>query len=567
MKTLPRFLPLVAALVTFTTPAFADFNMSWMSIGNAGNLADPADGDRYTEGIQHYGAVDHAYNIGTYEVTNAQYVDFLNAKGAINSGGIYHSGMAGYGITQSGSTGSYSYSVTSGWENRPVVYATWFDAARFCNWMGNGQGDGSMETGAYTLNGATSGIITVNLEAMVYIPSENEWYKAAYYNGTTSTYSLYPNGRNGFAATDANFMNTGLADVGYGAASSYGTYGQGGNAWEMNDAVISDPTSRGLRGGGWHDLDNIPVTMASSFRSCVVPSNGGNSVGFRVASVRSPFVSTGVASGITAATSILQGTVDPNGFTTTAKFEYGLTAAYGSTADVTLAPNDGFGAQAVSAGISGLQSRQIYHYRLTATYVGGISAGADMTFATFNVLAVTAVHGTVSGAGQHDANSTAVLTATPDPGYVLSKWTGDATGKANPLSVVMDSDKTITAVFGPDGRDPDGDGLSNFEEIVVYGTNPNVADTDHDGYLDGYEVQTGHSPLDIADHPPLVAEARTAIEFTFPSAVGTSYRIEASLDLATWDTVESGIAGNGAIVQRFYTTRYMPKRYFRVAEE
>ena len=75
------------------------------------------------------------------------------------------------------------------------------------------------------------------------------------------------------------------------------------------------------------------------------------------------------------------------------------------------------------------------------------------------------------------------------------------------------------------------------------------------------------SPLDGADHPALVAEARTAIEFTFPAAVGKTYRIEDSLDLAIWTTVKSGIAGTGGQIQRFYTTRNMPKRFFRVEED
>ena len=75
---------------------------------------------------------------------------------------------------------------------------------------------------------------------------------------------------------------------------------------------------------------------------------------------------------------------------------------------------------------------------------------------------------------------------------------------------------------------------------------------------------TGKSPLDILDKPALVAEARTAIEFTFPAAIGKTYRIEDSTDLATWETVESGIVGQGGQVVRFYTTRGMPRRYFRV---
>ena len=237
--------------------------------------------------------MDHAYNIGTYEVTNAQYVDFLNAKGASNSNGIYNGTMGNTGgpynygnIIQSGSSGSYTYSVSSTYANQPVVGVTWFDAARFSNWLGNGQGSGSMETGAYTLNGATSGIINVNPGAAVYIPSENEWYKAAYYNGANSTYSLYPNGQNTITQADANYWpNSGVADVGYGKASSSGTFGQGGNAWEWNDAVISG-LYRGLRGGSWAVDDGIGP--ASSGRGSLPPSVEGYGVGFRVASVPEP---------------------------------------------------------------------------------------------------------------------------------------------------------------------------------------------------------------------------------------------------------------------------------------
>ena len=263
-----RSLHLAAALgtITFCTPAFAIVSMSWTSIGNAGNTADPSTG---------YGAVDHAYNIGTYDVTNAQYVDFLNAKGASNSAGIFNTimgtaGTYGSNIIQSGVSGSYSYSVSSTYANMPVCSVTWFDAARFSNWLGNGQGSGSMETGAYTLNGATSGIITVNLGAMVYIPSEDEWYKAAYYNGANSTYSLYPDGKNTITSADANYwpVATGQVNVSYGTPSSYGVYGMGGNVYQWNDAVING-SSRGLRGGDWGNYDGV---LASSARGNNGPS-------------------------------------------------------------------------------------------------------------------------------------------------------------------------------------------------------------------------------------------------------------------------------------------------------
>jgi hypothetical protein len=118
----------------------------------------------------------------------------------------------------------------------------------------------------------------------------------------------------------------------------------------------------------------------------------------------------------------------------------------------------------------------------------------------------------------------------------------------------------------PNIADTDNDGLSDGEEFTTYHTNPLIGDTDGDGFLDGYEVLTGKLPLDPLDKPALVAEARTAIEFTFPAAVGKTYRIEASTDLAAWAIVESGIAGTGGQIQRFYSTRDQPKRYFRVEE-
>ena len=261
------------------TPAFAVVTIDYVTVGNAGNAADPLTG---------YGAVSAAYKIGTYEVTNAQYREFLNAKGASNAGGIYNAAMAIYGITQTGSSGSYSYNLTSGLENKPVVYVSWFDAARFTNWLGNGQGGGSTETGAYTLNGATSGIITVNPGAAVYIPSENEWYKAAYYNGANSTYSLYPNGQNSITTADANYSNivNALTNVGSysGDPSSYGTFDQGGNAWELNDNVFL--SYRGARGGGWEAPGE--TFLSASYAATVLPTYEGNNMGFRVASVPEP---------------------------------------------------------------------------------------------------------------------------------------------------------------------------------------------------------------------------------------------------------------------------------------
>ena len=95
-----------------------------------------------------------------------------------------------------------------------------------------------------------------------------------------------------------------------------------------------------------------------------------------------PLATTSTANGISASSATLNGTVNPNGLSSTALFEYGLTGTYGSKVRVTLSPNNGLSVQNVSVSLSGLQSGKTYHYRLTATSSGGTSQGGDMTFAT-----------------------------------------------------------------------------------------------------------------------------------------------------------------------------------------
>jgi formylglycine-generating enzyme required for sulfatase activity len=130
--------------------------------------------------------VAYAYKIGKYEVTNAQYTAFLNAvdPSGANASGIYNSSMgsnarSGISFNVAAANGS-KYTIKSNMGDKPVNYVSWYDAARFTNWLHNGQGAGSTETGACTLSGNT-GIITKNVGATVWLPSEDEWYKAAYY--------------------------------------------------------------------------------------------------------------------------------------------------------------------------------------------------------------------------------------------------------------------------------------------------------------------------------------------------------------------------------------------------
>jgi len=303
----PRFCPLAIAVLFAALTLISNLQaqplltIDTVTVGDAGNAAD-------TTG---YGAVADVFAIGKYEVTIGQYTSFLNAVAATDTYSLYNASMATdlniAGITRAGSSGSFSYSVI-GSGSRPISYVSWFDAARFANWMNNGATVGaSTETGAYTLNGATSGVnFTKNAGATWWMPSEDEWYKAAYYKGggTNAGYWVYPTQSDsapgnevGGAANQANYSSTlnYLTDAGAfsASASAYDTFDQGGNVWEWNDAVIG--SSRGLRGGSWNSTDD---DLQSSGRSYLGPTNEGDYVGFRVASVPEPSTAVLVLMGV-----------------------------------------------------------------------------------------------------------------------------------------------------------------------------------------------------------------------------------------------------------------------------
>src|ERR1035438_126607 len=105
---------------------------------------------------------------------------------------------AACGISQTLASGHYTYATTAN-PNFPVNYVTYWDACRFANWLANGQpnapeGTGTTETGSYTLSfsGTILNKVTRNAGATWVVPSENEWYKAAYYNPAASNYYLFP---------------------------------------------------------------------------------------------------------------------------------------------------------------------------------------------------------------------------------------------------------------------------------------------------------------------------------------------------------------------------------------
>ncbi len=306
---LSRYSVLLALLLLIDPNAASAVAIDWVTVGNPGNACD------VQGALGCFGAVGHVYQISKYEVTNAQYAEFLNAKAAADPLGLYNTGMgSGFGgITRSGTSGSFTYSAIGGRENKPVNYVSFFDSLRFANWLHNGQGSGDTETGAYTLLGGTAApsnglTVTRNAGANIFLTSEDEWYKAAYYDALTTSYFDYPAGTDtqtvcaapGATANTANCLNAvgDLTDVGSytGSASPYGTFDQGGNIWEWTEAIIIG-SDRGLRGGGFQTYGS-PISLGVTSRFAGDPSNEFNWVGFRVASVPEPGTGLLVAAGL-----------------------------------------------------------------------------------------------------------------------------------------------------------------------------------------------------------------------------------------------------------------------------
>jgi sulfatase modifying factor 1 len=296
--------------VVFAAPSGAVM-IDWVTVGDPRNEPD----------VTGFGSVPYTYQIGKYEVTNAEYAEFLNAVAADDPNELYNISMrltAEGGIRRAGDPGSYVYSLLPGRENKPITYASFWDALRFANWLHNGQpvglqGPDTTEDGAYTLTAESiaNNTITRNRGATAFMPSENEWYKAAYYKGggPDAGYWLYPTRSDeppvdepppgGSNSANLDLVLATQSDVGAYAESSsaYGTFDQAGNLREWNEA-ISDayPERRMVRGGSYADTSG-PSSMA---RGASFVDFETSVVGFRVARIPEPGTVTTLSAGLLA---------------------------------------------------------------------------------------------------------------------------------------------------------------------------------------------------------------------------------------------------------------------------
>jgi sulfatase modifying factor 1 len=290
---------LLAALtsICFSRHAWSDtfgsgvntFDIEFVRIGSPGNVPDTA-GDPNPAG-----AVDYAFRMGKFEISEQM----------INKANI----LGGLGLT-----------TDIRGPDKPATSITWNEAARFINWLNTSTGhvpaykfaaepgeigyspNANIELWTITDPGYNPNNLYRNRLALYFLPSVDEWYKAAYYDAANGVYYHYPTGSNGAptpvasgtaagtAIYDQSFA-TGPADITLaGGLSPFGTMGQGGNVYEWEETdfdLVNDSSSspRGNRGGGWEKPANH---LARILRIGDNPFQEGTSLGFRVASIPEP---------------------------------------------------------------------------------------------------------------------------------------------------------------------------------------------------------------------------------------------------------------------------------------
>ena len=183
----------------------ANISLSFVSVEDINNIADVsnlytttgthvlASGENLVAtGINNLGITDYHYRMSTNEITNNQYVHFLNAVAATDNLSLYQTSMSGSvigGIVRSGSPGTYTYHTKANMEDKPVVFVNYLSSVRFTNWLHNGAPTGAAvssnttEDGSYSLlnTGSDTYQVTKNSYNKYWIPNIHEWHKAAYF--------------------------------------------------------------------------------------------------------------------------------------------------------------------------------------------------------------------------------------------------------------------------------------------------------------------------------------------------------------------------------------------------
>ena len=295
------FLLSIAVCICVTGSVFADafgtgvnqFNIDFVPIsGDSGNLGSWPAGSGYT-----FSGVNHGdYRMGKLEISNDQWTKFQTTYGTV--------------------TGSPSdaYDENPYWvdTDNPTNNVSWYEAAQFINWLNIDSGHvvaykftGTQGTSGYSPGVWETGDIGYNASnpyrnrnAYYFLPTEDEWVKAAYWNGTNIQSYATKEGDtlhkgDGASGTGWNYIDTGWPTgpnapwtVGSGSEELNGTFDMMGNAWEWMEGPYSGDyildSIRGMRGGSYTDY------YENDLRNHYYPDAESYGVGFRIASVPEP---------------------------------------------------------------------------------------------------------------------------------------------------------------------------------------------------------------------------------------------------------------------------------------
>ena len=265
------------------------FEIEFVPIGDPGNVADTVVPSPNSAPLPS-GTVDYTYRMAKYEISEA----IVSKANSLSDAGGDPLGL--------------HVDIERG-PQKPATGLSWFDAAKFVNWLNTSTG----HTPAYKIDsqgdfqlwqpsdpGYDPANLFRNSQAKYFLPSADEWHKAAYYDPVNDHYWLYPYGSNDppipvASGTDpgtAVYNQDGPADVKLaGGQSPFGVVGMAGNVadWEETSVDLMNINllaPRGTRGGGW--IFQLPTNLASSFRNSAFVDANQPRIGIRIASIPEP---------------------------------------------------------------------------------------------------------------------------------------------------------------------------------------------------------------------------------------------------------------------------------------